>query len=238
MNTAEVIIETAQAAGMEPLGLRPTELADWNEAVQIAGRFTVEALQTTLAVKSENGHATPGTLAGMVTSTTTERVQIRIAAARLADLVHRHDKVGSSKVYHHRIARLPITTGDYDTPDLILYLIEIPELSPLSDGGRITSALVRFHVERTYTITDRETGELIELADEGQFRAEELWQSAAIVRLLDRQQTADVCADMTWEPDVRNAAWAFSALRRLSKVAERRSCAPEQAPADEYSQPF
>lgn len=247
---ADAMLEASDAASMAPEGLAGSELADYIEAFDISARFLADNVKAyVMPVKDANGHASPGTLAALVTSTTTERVQVKTAAAKLANVVHAHEKVGtgrtSTKVYHHRIARLPVTTTEGAVPDLIFYLVDTPITAENRKLGKV-AALVLYNVTRTYQITDTETGEILDLADEGQYRAELLWQCAGVVRLLDQTEADDLAYDLSYNEDgEHNVAWSFAALRRLSAIAARRNARTANAdepdddtPDSTYDEPF
>jgi hypothetical protein len=250
---ADRLVAESDAASMAPEGLAGSELADYVEAMDLAAGFIAQVVRTpVLPVADALGNPSRGTLAYLVASPS-ERMRVKVAAATLANLCHAHHKVGSGrqavKVYEHRIARIALTLEEQATPDLIAYLIELSPTSPLRRYG-ITeegtpdnvAALVAYPVTRTYEMTDRETGEILTLADEGQYRSDELWQSASIVELCQQQRADDLAYDMSWNEDgEHNVQWSFGAIRRLTLAAARRNSreTTDEAPAaDPFAQPF
>lgn len=229
----EQMLADAAAASMAPLDLQEGEVADWFEALQVAGPW-LTAREMALPVCSPMGKPLPGTLAGKVVAArpgVSDRVAVTMAATRLANYVHANERVGSMKVYTHRIARLAISQ-DADSPaDVVFYLIEYPEGS-VSRTGDVVGALVQLCPPFTYTWTTPDTGEIVTLADEGQYSPERHWRNGGIVSNLTAPELEKLTGEMTYEPDVRNAAWGLSTLRRLAAIAARRASRMDGAPEE------
>lgn len=243
---ADAMIAAGATASMAPLDLRGSEVADYAEAVEIAAPFL--AGRTTLAVPVAAGPSNPGTgtLAAMIADATkaSHRVAVEAAATRLAGWVTAAERIGSLKVYTHRVAAVTRSAEPNDLTAERLFLVEVPKgtglARKLTDDGARPFALIALFPSRTYRFTDRETGELVDAVDLGNYRPVPVWAGhGGIVRMMTQDQADGWLIDHTYNPDTRNVAWALSTLRRLARIAAARADRIDHADdADEYAEPF
>jgi hypothetical protein len=237
---ADALCADAATASMAPLDLLPSEQADYAEALEVAADFLTSTFPLALPVAAGLREVGTGTLAAMLKAngTTSDRVAIEAAAARVASWVNTYETHGSQRIYPHRLASIVQSAEPDDVESPRLFLVEVPTGTGLTQNGKLPCALVVLWPSKTYSITDRVTGEVVERVDLGNYNPARVWAGhGGIVRMLTRDQADGIELDWSYEPEVHNLAWALSTLRRLGRIAAARAdrrdqLAQEQAEAD------
>ncbi len=250
---ADQLLADSDAASMRPEGLVGSEIADYDEACEIAAPFLARTLKNQMAMPVAAGleELGAGTLAEFVAKTLSYPIipAVQAASARISQFVNQSGKFGDNTVYLHRRAQIIQSAEPDDLTSPRLYIIELPEGSPLrttvigSDNKRTTytHAEVVLFPSKTYDLPDRKTGEMKPQVDTGRYNPDVIWAGhGGIVRFLDDDQQRGICLDWMFDREVHNTAWALATLRRLARIAKIRNArgARTETESDPYDQPF
>ena len=233
---ADALIAEGAASSMAPLDLLPSEAADYAEALELAAPFLAQSIGFQLPVAAGQrtvGHATMADVIQKATACS-DRVAVEDASARVSGWVNDAQTVGSTKVFTHRLASITVSAEPDDVDAPRLFLVDVPQgtgfarsLTNADDkdpAKRTPFAIVGLFPSRTYQMTDRRTGELLDRVDLGNLNPSRVWPGhGGIVRMLTQDQADGIDLDWSYDPDTRNLAWALSTLRRLGRIAAARA---------------
>lgn len=236
---ADQLIADGEAASMTPLDLLPSEAADYAEALEIAAPFLATPVSFALAISAGQRDLGTDTMAATIAKATacSDRVAIEDAAARVAGWVNESKQVGSQKVFTHRLASITVSADRDDADAPRLFLVELPKgtgmVQALTEDGKKPFAIVGLFPSRWYNMTDRQTGEIMQRVDLGNFNPARVWAGhGGIVSMLTKDRADGVELAWSYDSDVRNLSWALGALRRLGAIAAARAERAEQLDDD------